>query len=736
MSLVPSIITQRWKSGQLTGDAQHVLVVRIRPGYMDHGYLDTSRIDNGSPIYPPLIWKGNNHSCWKGTWVPTGDWITLPNIQSAHWIRSFVDKGTSSCTIVMDNVEFASITGAGGLFHSIERGWFSPMRGVRATSRPSLWASTGWGNVLNGGFQVELWEGYGIGASVVPLAEPDIVTHSCAPPDAAITRTWTGIIEDCEDESFPDHITITARCFGVMFTDQRVMGWSKAKEIRAPVTFADRKRTQGEGEITGPYHISGGGCLGKGDWLSSGTTASGDAQHIEIDLPAGYYEEFFFSPRYDGEDMYLSLYLGHAGGTQDRVHAFAGDAWVDLGMGSAPGGGPPYMRKWRNTPDQGRRWYLGHGWNVPVGSKLRITMTNLQHDLSWQGDGATAADRLFFAGCFGFWAYRYGNDPAHPPDGAVGVNAKHWILTNDAADVIRMVLIWCGFQEWHVEDFGWTLVNPKVYGEDKFFIDIIDDMLAQGNFTFYMDGPTDDDRSIGVPHFEYQTATDRPRAGMLEVRDTNTIEAATVKWDMSGLPFVMRYRGEVNNTKAGHTLEADLVKRYQATYYPPWTGAGWDTPGIKKNVGTARTGGVRRHFTATLGAATTIGLASDDECLFACVLAAVQYALAECTGQFQTAGYNGFQLNRQCSVIDKGAGINSRMWVASIESSHTLGPQGEWKLIVGGAYLDTEDMTLIARDHLAAYTLMRRRRPPPDEGHAPAYPNPPQLGPDLTARGG
>lgn len=718
MRHLPSKLSARWPTGKLVGEAQHVLVVRIRPGFMKKGYLDTRRIDDpgplglGSPIFPPYIYKGHNHSCWQGLWTPTGPWITLTNIQGASWSRAYSDDGSSSLTVVMDNIAFIDTEGLAGIYHSIERGWYSPSRGIKVRSRPRLWSNSGWGDVLNGGYQLELWEGYGSGDEVIPLAEPDPDTHSCAPSDAAIVRTWTGIIEGCDLESNPDQITIIARDFGVLFTDQRFAEWNKASEIKAPVTFADYKRTMGEKRISGPYTVSSGHITDDDNWLSAAQVSSEDIQWVEMPMPKGHYSEFFFGPRFSGFEMWVSVHIGPDGGAIDRTHPLD-PGWVDVGRGSVSGGGPPAMRHWATVTDQPRKWDLGNFLDVPDGSKIRISLSQLNKQ-----------DSKYLAGMWGMSIFRYGTDPAHPAGGGKGVKALHWVLVQDAADVVRMIFIWAGFKEWHVDTFGWSLDGPMHFGEDSFFIDAINQMLDQGNFVFHMGAPTDDDRSIGVPHFEYQNSLYPARANTREVRDTNMLEAATMTWDMSEVPSQLRYRGKIAPSGKGFTFETDLKKRWMARYSPPWglghyAKIGFDAFLFGKPI--SRLGGIRRYFTQTLGEGTTAALDSNEECLFACVLAALQYALQMVTGEIQIAGLPAFDLGDQVSVIDKGSGINSRMWVVSLSSDHSLGENGKWTLTIGGSYLDTEDMQMIKADYNTAYRLMLRKRIPSGERNPPRW---------------
>jgi hypothetical protein len=143
------------------------------------------------------------------------------------------------------------------------------------------------------------------------------------------------------------------------------------------------------------------------------------------------------------------------------------------------------------------------------------------------------------------------------------------------------------------------------------------------------------------------------------------------------------------------------VKSFIGTYWPPWSGhdytnlQGGNFQGVYP---LERLGGVRRQFSHT-----DTNLRSVAECLFACILTAIQYALEAVTGQFQIPGLPGISLNDQVSLVDEGTGTNSRLWVSSVSSEHVQGPTGSWHMTVGGAMLDTEDMNLISQDYFYTY---------------------------------
>jgi hypothetical protein len=712
-----SLLTQRWRSRELIGDAQHALIVRLRPGYMKRGYLDEQRIDNNSPIYPPLIYEGRNIDCFKSVWTPTGPWKELPNIQSVKWSRSYNtqtggENGGATGTIVMDNIGFPDVTGAAGLYHAIDRGYYSPGRGVTGSLRPKLWTdkANAWKQVLDAGWQVEVWEGYGTGTDV-QLRSTLFTTPSgqqtYAPASGALARTYTGIVTNCEQESHPDHITLTTQDFSVFLTDQRVAGWNKALEIPSPVTFADRKRTEGEAKLSGPYRTSSNSAGNDGQWQSDPHTSQTDTSGwIEMTLPKGYYEQFFVNVPAT-ETIAVSLYMADDTGNMDRVHPLPA-GWVDLtGPGTGTVNGYPYMRKMRVADSPSQRWDLGHSFNVPDNSKLRLTITK-----RYQSNGS------YYAGTDQFFVYQFGTDPANPPPGTPKTLKTHgWILVEDVAEIVRMIFIWAGFQEWHVEDFGWSLFVPYQVASNKFHIDVINDTLQQGNFIFYMGQPTNDDRSIGVPHFEYSTALNRAPTDMISVRDTDMTESLTLKWDLSDLPHVLRYRGAIvkGKTQGGVLMGFGIdgmTRRWQATYYPPWSGQWRDLnpPGGGITYITAdhvrRDGGVLRQFTGTGGDMVQTQFESNAECLMACVLAALSYALNMTTVQFQIPGIAPLNLNAQMAVIDEATAVNSRVWLASIESEHVTGGSsgpGHWRMTIGGALLDTDDVDTIRTDYNYAW---------------------------------
>lgn len=712
MGSVPARLRSRWRSRNLGGQARHQCVVRVRRGFMDRAYQQLVMLDGSKPQMP-TIWKGINNGPWQGQWTLEGPWITLPEIVSNKWTRSFAsDSGGSTATVVMDNINFAEHTGVAGMYHTIERGYFSPQKGIRVNSRPKMWAANSWADVLNGGYQLEIWEGYGPDGdpSVIPLDEPG-EDGTCVPPNAAISRTWVGLIDECDIDTHPDQMTITCRDFGIFLTDQRLIYRNKAPEIRSPVIFADRRRTLGETDVgfgakasgTHPGFTPTGALPGDGDnngWVSDVRDSASDLVWLEIKIPAGAYDEFFLGTEGSGQEMWVAV------NPTDGSHwngggVPGGGAWIDGGLGNVPGTGVPFVNHFKTVSNQPGRKNLGGTLSCGNTTRIRLYFSNLNtHYFDSNGDRVKVHG--YAATVFRFYAERYGTDPQHPENqpGVKGVKASQWVLVDDAADVVRMMFMWAGFKEWDVDDFGWSLASPMNWGQDKFFMDAINDIMNQGNFLFYMEAPGDDDMSLGKPCFKKQRAVTLNPPITATVRDTDMLESLKIKWDLSNLPYSFRVRGNIN--KKGITFGQDLARRFSGTYFPPWSGIDYrKISPTKRGIHmdhSERLAGLKRNYIETQGQVIALSLNSDADCLFAAVLTAIQYALQEATGELQISGLPGIELNTGVTVVDEGTGTNSRVWVASVESDHNLGESGSWHMTIGGSLLDTEDLNFISED--------------------------------------
>lgn len=740
MGSVAPIISSRWRSRRLAGDARHQLIVRVRKGSLVRAYSRFEPLYGHAPKLP-IIWKGNNTTPWSATWEPAGDWITVPEVESAKFSKSFsANNGISTLTVVADNIAFLAKTGTAGVYHEISRGYFSPQRGYKVGHRPELFGKTPWKDVLNGGYQIELWEGYGPDGdpSVIPLETPitqtidGISQLSCLPPNPAISRTYVGLIDSCELDTHPDMMTITARDFGKALTDQRMIYHNKAPEIPSPVIFADRRQVLGEAEAAYNASASGyqdgftpAGVLptpadGSG-WVSQARNSNQDKVYLTVQLHAGAYEQFFMATPTPGLEAWVAIYA--TPGTTWNGKEVSG--WIDAGNGSVTysEGGTSITAPWVNNIGTvrrgGARYNLNGQLQAAEGTQLHVFFSNLNNNQFDPNTGNKQRTPGYVASVHRLWGYRYGTSANVPDVIATGLGsttkAEGWVLIDDVADIVRMVLTWAGFKEWTVQDFGWSLAQPFNFGQDKYFMDVITSVMNQADWLFHMKAPTDHDLSIGVPSFRQQSAvTTRQPSVALAVKDTDLLEALTASYDNSTLPYSFRVRGKIYN--GGTTFGQDLSKRYMGTYFPPWCGLDYrksspTTEVTSIHLEDQRLSGINRNYVATQGQTISLSLNSTAECLWAAVLTAIQYALNANSARMQIAGlpsnvsaanHDGergqIELNNCVSVVDEGTATNSRIWISSIESDHSMGEGGSWHMTISGSLLDYEDMQYLSED--------------------------------------
>jgi hypothetical protein len=772
MATVPAVLKSRWRTRNLVGDAKHQLVVRVRKGYVARVHqpmrdLNTNKEMTGIPV----IWGHQNSVPYQGQWTPTSDWITLPNVQSAKFTRSIAnDNGSSTLTVLVDDIAFPTTTGAGGVYHEIQRGYYSPQRGVKVITRPKMWASTGWSNVLNGGWQIEVWEGYGPDndPSVVPLPDAantfawtasvgPTIGHwtktadgggngKCVPPSAAICRTWTGLIDQCVIASHPDVITLTARDFGLLITDQQMVTNVKAPEVIAPAQFADKAVVLGEtrrgygpvasGTLTG-YSLSPAISTVGTDysgWCSDSQNVATDRVWLEIKLKEGQYEDFYIATESPHLEAYVAIQAASSA-TQPTTRwnqgAVTTGDWVNGGHGQVPGTVVNYVNYIKTVAKGGVRLRLGGILNAAEGTVLRIYLSNLDNNI-YDFNGTSTTVRTvpgYVATVYRLWAYRLGRQAINPgvpiaTGAGATVKAQGWVLIDDCADIARVLFMWAGFHEWDVDNFGWSLAgntrSPTSFniGQDKYFIDVLADLQNQANYLFYMTAPSDHDLSIGVPCFKRQRVGSNATTNYVgsgdfalapsvaaTLRDEDFLEAFDVAWDLTSLPEVIIFRGSQNPD--GFRWGQDRVQRYQGRYYPPWSGLdytkvnpnpGGTGPSVASYNSAGRIAGVLRKFVQTQGQVISLSMDSTAECLFACVLTGIQFGLAETNATVQISGLPGIELNGAVTIIDEATGTNSRMWVNSIESDHSMGEGGSWHMTVQGPLLDTIDMSAMAED--------------------------------------
>lgn len=673
MAEVSTTFTERWRSKKHVGPAIPTLGVTLTRGIIDKTYGPFEFLDKTTERFMTIV-GGNNAEPWHGFWRPTGEPITLPNVLSVIWDQALKEKGARSATIEAENVIYKQVVGSGGVFHQMARGYMSPTLGAKLLGRillPFVKANE-WSEILDNGYKVDVYEGYG---------------------DQQV-RTFCGLIDTTELQTHPDRITLNCRSFWELFTDQRVMRSNKAPEITAPLTIADREATLGikpVGSNATASSTAGGRSVvsickkdNAIDWVSAGHPTDEATEWVQIEIPPGYYEKIYTRLPYKGQGVYISVYA--TAGSEWNGALIEKGEWINAGKGEVEG--IPWTNGWGSSSADAVNRELGGVFQAAAGSKIRVSFTDLPYRSEW-GDHR--------AGCTRLAAFLFGQDAQHPLNGDPGVNANHWVLIDDLADIAKLVFMWAGYHEWEVEELGWSLVFPMSWTMGQFFIDMIDEILAQANWECYEESPSSNGESLGVPCFVHNRATDPPKRGMVEITDSDMLETMQPKFDLSNLPWEIAYRGNVDS--AGKSFDEESVRRFRATYWPPWSGAG---PHIVEE---GRVGGVRR-----LDETVDENLTSEDQCLFAAMLAAQQYALEAFTVQLQIAGYPGIELNEQISVVSDVTGINSRVWVSQIHSEHTAGKKASWKMTISGSLLDNVDMNHITEDLLSQRSLVAAQK--------------------------
>lgn len=647
MQPVTAAYKARWRSRNHVGPAKPTVVVKVRRGYMARDHRPFTMLNGSSPEFGFIQGSKYNERPWQATWVNTGPAITVPNVSSVTRQKSLEGKGIEVATIVVENIVFAQLTGAAGIFHAIKRGYLSPWQGFVGLGRVFAGEPKNeWYDVLNGGYRVDVWEGYG-----------DELVH-----------VYAGLIDDTDTHVRPDEITLTTRSFGLMFSDSRVFGWNKPAEIPSPIVFADRnqafrvsKKSGGAAASTerSGYPARAVSAASDSAWISGGHTTPGNTEYIEIRLPRGRYAEFYLRPRYAGMSAYLSIFARNA-----KVDgASVSDGW--LGAGSVPGanGGNQFVKLYDALSEEGMVRRLPFTLDCGDNTILRISFRNLQLS-SETGDYRAGAERLI----------GYQQNPNDVK------RSKHWIIVDDAADVLRWVFMWAGFKEWKIENFGVRLKEPMTFHQADFLQSIIDHMLEQGDFVFFVAAPSGDADSLGVPTFVRKGALKSAARVREEVRHSDLVTGLETKFTKEPLSYITRVRGKFD--KKGSALGEESAKRVMAVYRPPWSGID------------GRLNRVIKHTVYT-----NEGLETQGEVDIAAVLIAVNEALASYGGSCEMPGYP-WDCNEQISVIDAPSGTNTRMWVHTVNSTITTGEQAAYTVTLEGAMLDTPDTQALIADYV------------------------------------
>jgi hypothetical protein len=657
-SPVPAVLSSRWTTGQHIGATKPTMIVEIQRGRWNRNYRTVTQ--QVSATIP-----GESETApWMAEWTPSEDWLELPGVVEFKDQQSFDQNGVTVGTIVVDNVRFAEATGTEGLYRIFERGYLSPLRGYDPPGRTAQGlVSNQWYERLARMSRVRVWQGYG---------EPERDIDGNIVSDAGDNGIWAfmGQLDDIDLDTDPDQVTITVRN-GQSLTDQRMFGWNKSKQLRDPITFADRESADTVTNV-GTSAMASSEASGSpasnvldGDretaWRSTNHTTADNTEWVEIVLPeGGRFEDFILDPRYDGMSVYIGFYASGPHSV-DGVDV-GGAAWVgSITVPGTHGAGWTALRFIERASGTQQIRSLGAVIEAPENSRIRVAFRNLVE--AEPGEFRAGVTRL---------------QGRRREVSVTAVEAK-WILVDDVSDVVRVVLRWAGFPEWNVESAGVPLKGKWVFNRSNFLIDPINRAAEAVGFSFFLARPADGDGQP-IPVFKLNGARENPGT-VFEVTDDDLLTEVSYKNTMEPLSYIIRVRGKnASASEGGQTLGGDSSQRIMGVYRPVWSHQ------IVGDPGPDRLGGLIKHVTQTMPELKTI-----EECLTACRLIALAEALAALQIIIEVPGYP-VELDEQVGVSDQTTAINSRIWVAQRTSEFRTGTEGFWRITLTGPLLDTPDI--------------------------------------------
>jgi hypothetical protein len=683
MARVSLEFRQRWRSRRHTGAARPSQIVRIRHGEFRRRYKRWEEGHVGAEMPGPGRAKP-----WQATWTALDEWRELPNVFEVHLDQDFDKNGTTSCTVVVDNVGYDEVNAGHGAFHRILRGFLSPFRGYHSPWRPAEpgLALNEWYRYLNGAVQIEVFQGYG----------------------DELVSTFTGLTDQIDLTSAPDQVTLTARDFGITLTDQHLLNKVKDPSLaRKPTVFADRKQNSTvtyEG-TAGPHDCSS-SLTGhpprlvtdnkdSTHWLSANKRTP-NTEWVQIHIPKGTYQNFYLNPAYAGMECWVSVFTRGIKGKHGKVKIdgeLVDHGWIDDHPGEiVPGttgeadGGYPFVKHFKSLPAEGRWHSLNHVIEVGDNTVVRVAFRKLREV---RVKGTTR--------------YRAGVRELFVPKRVRKADAKKnaWILVDDLSDIVKVALRWAGFKEWEIESTGTSL--PKgtqlTFHNGDTIIDIIKKVQEITNYTFFISEPSggEDEFSIGVPIFRTPNVLGFYDTGREEIRDDQLLTGIQVKQDLTVLPHIIYIRGkEKKAAKKGHFergvtgqfLGESTESRIQVYYVPPWS---------RRNA----EGDILRHFVQTYNS-----LGSKKGLETAARYVALNAALQSLTAIVEIPGHPGITVDSIVGVRDLGTGINTRLYVASRSSQFRNGQQTTWTMTIGGSLIDAPDVQEVALD---LYNVLTRK---------------------------
>jgi hypothetical protein len=682
----------RWLSMDHVGEARPVVRAFVRKGHLRRRYRWLP--DDEVFAYIPGLLTPND--VWYAEWVPDTDYVEIPNVKEVKGDQDYTQNGIEQVTLTIDNVAMIEQEGAlGALFHMIERGFFSPQRGQPSNRGERAGSKNEWFDVWKDkSTQIMIIGGYG--DAVFPL--------------------HLGLIDKTNLTSAPDQIVAQVRNMGQFLTDQDVFGDAKNLWVRDPITFADRVSVQEGPNIANTARAktskSGRPASAAVDGSSTSAWVSGGGdvmQWIEFPLAAAHLLKLELYPAFTDMEMYVSVYTTNnnvpGGGPARLGDTNVGEGWLNLEKGHVPGTTIPWVNHIEGLREAFTTYPITYsGQKVISGDETRVRLWffNLHASETDDGKGTT---------------HRAGVRECRIRDVSVPEAAKrgHWILIDDVSDMVKIVLQWVGITDWEIEKTGVRLADKVVFDRTKKLIDIINYIKEQVSYIFYVKPPDDfdlDDLSVGNPSNlsmgvavfrQPSSMKDTPRDTIESVRDDNLLTGVEAEFDSGQLPDSIRVRGKavsdkiaINDPAHVHPLGADRTNRFQASYRPVWA--------RRSSQGQAHLRKPLLHYDNSL-----------DEtylCEVACVMIAYQAALASAKGEIEIPMWPPIHLDHQTLLFDRGTGTSTRIWNIQRSWNFVSGEDGEFKMNLGGSFIDTNDVAE-TRDELVVMLNERGRMPAP-----------------------
>jgi hypothetical protein len=683
----------RWLSMKHVGSARPVVRAFVRKGHLDRHY---NRLpDNQVFGYIPGLLSPND--VWFGEWVADSDYVEIPNVKDAKGDQDYTQNGIEQVTMTLDNIGMIEKEGnLGALFHMIDRGHYSPQRGIRVRGESAGVKNEWFDTWKDKSTQIVILGGYG--DALFPL--------------------HVGLIDKVDLTSRPDQIVVTVRSMGQFLTDQHIFMDAKNLWLRDPITFADRVAVQfgpnvantarADSQKAGsPPSLAVDGSATSA-WVSGGSGPNG-MHWIEFPLPAGHFIKVELYPAYTNLEMFISVFGSDTnvpgGGKANIAGAGIGGKWADQGQGNVPGTSIPFVNHVPGLRETMTTYPItAAGQRVISGdnTRVRLWFTNLHASPLDNGKGYT---------------YRAGVRQCLIRDALVPASAKkgHWILIDDVADMVKMVLQWVGIDDWVIEDTGVRLASPVAFDRSKYLIDIINYVKEQTSYIFYLKPPAEFDLGDLTPSNETNlhmgTAVFRQPSSMKQsspdriesVRDDNLLTGVNATFDANQLPDSIRVRGKAVSDKVAandpthiHALGADRTKRFQASYRPVWARG--------DSVGAAHLRRPEVHYDYLLDSVYL--------CEVACLLIAFNAALQSAKGEIEVPMWPLIHLDHQLLLFDRGTGLSTRLWIVQRTWNYTSGQQVEFKMNLGGAFIDLADISA-TRDELEDLLNQGGRMPAP-----------------------